>query len=83
MTPARLTQSWSILQIASKGSLKGLMDMVADEIAANIKTADLVSKLTAAFGEEIAAKLPGASLARVSRRGAKRRRISADQTTLG
>ena len=70
-------------RLDENGSLSGILALVADEIAARVKTSELVASLAAEFEEEVAKKLPRMLFERVvNPRGAKRRRISSDQSRL-
>jgi hypothetical protein len=70
-------------RLDDNGSLSGILALVADEIAARVKTDDLVAALASEFQEEVAKKLPRMLFDRaVNPRGAKRRRISSDQSRL-
>jgi hypothetical protein len=65
------------------GSLSGILALVADEIAARVKTSELVATLACEFEEEVVKKLPRMLFDRiVNPRSAKRRRVSADQARL-
>jgi len=70
-------------RLDENGSLSGILPLVADEIAARMKTSELVAKLASEFEEEVANKLPRAVFDRiVNPRSAKRRRVSSDQARL-
>ena len=70
-------------RLDDNGSLSGILALVADEIATRMKTDDLVATLASEFEEEVAKKLPRMLFDRaVNPRGAKRRRISSDQSRL-
>jgi hypothetical protein len=70
-------------RLDENGSLSGILALVADEIAARVKTSELVAKLASEFEEEVVKKLPRMVFDRiVNPRSAKRRRISSDQARL-
>jgi hypothetical protein len=70
-------------RLDENGSLSGILALVADEIATRMKTSDLVATIASEFEEEVAKKLPRMLFERVvNPRGAKRRRISSDQSRL-
>jgi hypothetical protein len=70
-------------RLDENGSLTGILALVADEIATRVRTSDLVSTLASEFEEEVVKKLPRMMFDRiVNPRGAKRRRISSDQSRL-
>jgi hypothetical protein len=70
-------------RLDENGSLSGILALVADEIAARVKTSELVSKLASEFEEDVVKKLPRILFDRiVNPRSAKRRRVSSDQARL-
>jgi hypothetical protein len=70
-------------RLDENGSLSGILALVADEIAARVKTSELVSTLASEFEEEVVKKLPRMLFDRIlNPRSAKRRRVSADQARL-
>ena len=70
-------------RLDENGSLSGILALVADEIATRMKTSDLVATLASEFEQDVVKKLPRALFERVvNPRGAKRRRISSDQSRL-
>jgi len=70
-------------RLDENGSLSGILPLVADEIAARMKTSELVAKLASEFEEEVVSRLPRAVFDRiVNPRSAKRRRVSSDQARL-
>jgi len=70
-------------RLDGNGSLSGILAMVADEIATRVKTEDLVAALAAEFRDEVAKRLPRTLFDRaVNPRGAKRLRVSSDQSRL-
>jgi hypothetical protein len=70
-------------RLDENGSLSGILALVADEIATRVRTSDLVSTLASEFEGDVVKKLPRMLFDRiVNPRGAKRRRISSDQSRL-
>jgi hypothetical protein len=70
-------------RLDENGALSGILALVADEIAARMKTSELVAALASEFEEEVAKKLPRMLFDRViNPKGSKRRRISLDQSRL-